>query len=838
MSEAAEVISQPGGAGTERSDPGPAQSADRRAPNFEPSEDEKTVVGEWLKRVTRAEDDEGRKKWAEELPTWRGYVDGTKHDDKSGTKLVRTNMVFATIAAQIPELYARNPVIAVTPTESVAPDQMGLVKKFCTTAERVIDKLLTEEGKLKKRAKANIRSTSTTAYGVLKVLFQKEYRGDPIAVRRIEDTQDNLARIEALAKQLKKTDDVRELALKRDELRSNLKALAYSNEVKIFKGFTIDRLKSEDFIILDDNVGEFDEYEDAGALAHRIWITVGDFQTLFRMEPHAATRYGQPRSDANATSTDKTPQNDQFVCVIEIWDKKAGVVRTTAKGMNRWCREPYAPPCTPQRWYPFYVLAFNQIEGRWRPLSDVELLMGLQDEYNTTRTNYADVREKAVPITFFRKGGGLTQEDIEAFVNRGNKDTIGVEGNPAVPLTQDIMRLDGPKIDPQAYDVTMIRNDMDIVVGRSDASRANLIKPKTATEAEIMQEAMQSRVGERRDTHEDLLSEMGEAALEIALRDLTKAEVQQIAGADAQWPENPQSVEEIFRQVSVRVKAGSSGKPNQQKIREQWTQLMPVVSETMKSVSELRASGNFELANSQVGLLRETLSRFEESLDVDSLIPPIEEAEQGQLAQLQQQTQQLQQELLQTQEELQKCQDALVKAQAGEQVQMKKLEYDQQRAQVEDERTMQSQAQEEARALAEEEAKAQRDHELAMEKERTRQAELAAEDARHERELEHKERLASLDREVADADRSADREHQTEVEKIKRGLPESPDPITKAVEVLVAKIDELVESNMKLAQEVEDNTNAKRVPEYGDDGMPTGVRLEKRPRSAAQPKAH
>jgi hypothetical protein len=169
--------------------------------------------------------------------------------------------------------------------------------------------------------------------------------------------------------------------------------------------------------------------------------------------------------------------------------------------------------------------------------------MGLQDEYDRTRQNYADVREKAVPVLVFRKAGGLTEDDIKALTDRKNKDTIGVEGNPAVPLTQDIIWFAGAKIDPAAYDVSMIRNDMDLVSGRSDASRANLIKPKTATEAEIMQEAMQSRVGERRDTHEDLLSEMGEAALEIALRDLTKDEVKQIAGADAEWPENPEGVE-------------------------------------------------------------------------------------------------------------------------------------------------------------------------------------------------------------------------------------------------------------------------------------------------------
>jgi hypothetical protein len=609
-------------------------------------------------------------------------------------------MIFATIAAMMPELYAKNPTIGCSPTDAVTAQEMGKVKKFCATAEKVIRNMLVEEGKLKKRAKANIRAACATGYGVLKVIYQKEYRGDPIAVRRIEDTQDNLARVEALVEQIRKADDLAELAKKRDELKANLQALASGNEIKIFKGFVVDRMKSEDFVVLDDNVAEFDEYADADALGHKIWLTVGSARELFRMEPHGATKYGQPRTDANQ-KTDDTPADQQFICVVEIWDKKNGVVRTTAKGMNRWLREPYTPQCTPQRWYPFYVLGFNLTEGEWRPISDVELLKELQDEYDRTRQNYADVREKAVPVLVFRKSGGLTEEDIKALTDRKNKDTIGVEGAPTVPLAQDIIFFAGAKIDPQAYDVSMIRNDMDLVSGRSDASRANLIKPKTATEAEIMQEAMQSRVAERRDTHEDLLSDMGEAALEVALRDLTKDEVKQIAGADAEWPEEPGQRRHHLPEVKVKVRAGSSGRPNMQREREQWTQLLPMIKETMQGVAELRMAGNFDQAEALLELLRETLRRFDEHLDIDSIIPPTEKDENGQPvahAQAAAQLVQLQQELAQCKEDLAKCQEELAKAKSGEAVKIREAELSAEQEAREAVRKAEEQAKEDERA--------------------------------------------------------------------------------------------------------------------------------------------
>ena len=754
----ADIDSQPGSnADTEK---GESQSVDRRRPNFAPTQDEQTVVKDWIKKVERAEESPKRKKWTEDLERLRRYERGVQTvDDKKS----RTNMVYATIAGQMPELYARNPAIGITPSDAVPQMRMGTIKKFAATGEKVIRKMLVDEGKLKKRAKANIRATLVTGYGALKKTYQEQFHGDPVIVHRINDTQDNLARVEALIRQLKKTDDPTELAKRRDELSANMKALTSQNEVKIFKGFAVDRIRSEDMLILDDGIAEFDEYLEASALGHKIWMTVSEFRTLFKMEPHSATKYGRPRE--KDSKTDDTPTEEQYVCVIEAWDKRNGVVRTFAMGMDRWAREPYAPKVVSQRWYPFYLLGFNITEGEWRPLSDVEMLISLQEEYDRTRQNYADVREKAVPVLIFRKAGSLTEPDINAIVNRGNKDTIGVEGNPATPLQQEFFYLEAPRIDPSAYDVSMIRNDMDIVSGRTDASRANLIKPKTATEAEIMAEAMQSRVGERRDTHEDLLSEMGEAALEICLQVLTKDEVRQLAGEDAEWPETPQGAEEVFRMVSVRVRAGSSGKPNMQREREQWGQLLPEIQKTMQTVAELRAQGNYDMADAAITLLRETLRRYDETLDLDAIIPPIEKDDNGQPVAQQQAAMELvqvRQQLQEVQQELAQCQEALQKAQSGEAVKVREAEL---RAEEESRAAMakaEEQARNDEKAAAKQTLDEQRAHEMKVAQEARAAEEARIADERAKRELEAKvasERYSALLKaaaEIVKAEISAD----------------------------------------------------------------------------------
>jgi hypothetical protein len=840
-----DVISQPGG----------ETGADRDLP--EATQEEQDAVKLWLQRVDRAERNEERRTWAEKLPDWRKRVYGTQHEDKSGEAMVRTNMIFASIAAIMPRVYAKNPEIACKPTDAVPGNRMGVVKKFAATAEKVLRSLLVREGKLKKRAKHNVRAASTTGYGILKLGYQKEYRGDAVMVRRMQDTQDNLATIEARLLELKKEDDPIQLSRQRDELKSNLAAVASGNEVKIFKGFVVDCVRSEDFLVLDDSITSFDEYAEAGALGQLIWITAGTFKKYFKYDPRGTcTLYNMIGAKDAGAATEGQQSQDMFVCVVEIWDRENGVVRTTAKGSKRWCRQPYAPKYTSQRWYPFFALGFNLVEGRWRPISDVELLQGLQNEYNTTRTNYADVREKSVPVRVFRKAGNMKEEDIEALMNSRNKDWIGVEGNPGKPIADDVMQLDGLRIDPAAYDVSQIRNDMDLVMGLSDASRANLIKPKTATEAEIMQEALTERMGERRDTNEDLISEMGEAALEISLRDFSKDEIKAIAGDEAEWPEQA-SVDEIFSLVQVSVRAGSTGKPNAQQDREQWGKLMPIVSEAMEKVATLRLNGQFDMAEATVALLRETLKRFEENLDVDALIPPVKKDENGQpIAQVQamQENQQMKQELEEVKKALEECQQALQKAQAGEQSRVAKIEADKAIALAQEQSKRDLAAQEHERAQRDAAIKA--DEERAAEEAKRHQRELDADTQRlaEQAELERRDRLErdQMSREDRLAEKKIEAEQATKIRvaEINAGAKQAAAEVgaeakTEAAEVgadakvKTAKAGEKGEAAPKselgqLLSEFKDFMEADRVPEYDEKGMMTRVRVvpKKKPAKA------
>lgn len=664
-----------------------AAAADRSDDEPEIPEAEKAAVRRLLGQIERAK--VLTKTFNETvLPQLRRLNWGSIVGSEGDTQTIRTNLIFATQATLLPHTYAKNPEISVAPTEAVGPNEYQKIKDFCKTAQVALNNMFVDEAKLKRRVKANIRSVMTTSVGWLKLSYQESLKSsDALILHRANDLQDNLSRIEHLIMASKRETNDENLNRQREELKQQYQALMQRPEIRIFKGFVIDRVKTEDVFILDESIREFDDYVHAKKLAHRVWMTDDDYHERYgKAVEKSAVSFGQPAAgdviDEGGAKVEFSASGkdikQSYRAVYEVWDHVTNTVCEVCEGCHGYARAPRIMEPTPERWYPLYALGFNLVEGRWRPLSDVELLRKLQDEYNTTRYLYAEARKEAIPTRVFRKGGGLTPEDIQNLSNRTARQFIGIEGNPAVPLDKDILQLPGIAIDPAAYDVTVIRNDMDMLVGLSDASRSNLIQAKTATEAEIMRQSLMTRVAERQDAVEDMVSEMALSCLEMMLQRFTKAEIQQIVGEGASWPEEP-DLEDIFRKIRVSVKAGTSGKPNLMKERESWAQVVPIINETMTQVAELRAAGQMDLAEAKIELLKETFARYDEKIDVDRFVPRAggangQAAMMQQFMELQQKFVQVQDEYAKCKEELQVCQQERDAAKRGEQAKIAESE--------------------------------------------------------------------------------------------------------------------------------------------------------------------
>lgn len=643
-------------------------------------EGETRLASDFLDHIdAHYKDNEERfKSWEQNRKYWRG----TMHKD-GAAGLVRTNVIFSTMSAILPQIYAKAPDISCSPAPSLAEaPEFGKVKKFAETMEGVLHAKYVREGGLKRRGKEAVRATMATGISWAKVVFREDVDRDPLIEQQLNDIQDNLKHVQMLRSRLRREDSISDNEKTQEELKQSIRGLAERVEVVKSRGIIIDRPLSEDIAVLDSSLHSFDAYVQSPAIAQRIWFDENKFEKSFGFKPEGATQYDSPRRENTSAPTKKSDQKKKWYCVFEVWSKDDNTVYTLCKGLKRYIREPYRPHYLGERWYPFFALGFNLVDGEFYPMSDVELLIELQDEYNTTRTNFADHRKESLPVRIARAGGGLSPEDLERIQKRKINDIVVIQGAAGKPLTEDLFEYSNIPIDPAVYDTQPIRSDIDLVSGATDASRGAVVKAKTATEAEILQQGMTSRTSERQDAIEDWIGEQAIYCAEMLLQKLPLEEVQQIVGPDAVWPQL--SKEQVFSMIQIEVRGGSTGKPNAARDQERWLKLMPIIQDAMLKVAELRAQGQNDMADAVVELVRETLNRFDERIDLSEFIPPafaegdpmaaLEKLEPEQRAVVQQvmqqgmqQLQMLQQQNQELQQQLQQATDVAAKEQVAQQ---------------------------------------------------------------------------------------------------------------------------------------------------------------------------
>lgn len=554
----------------------------------------------------------------------------------------RANLIFSTAQATLPNIYARNPDVSVT-----GAWRNGDVRLFCETLETVLSKQM-RRAKLKSRMKMSVLSALTEYFGVVKVTYQRDIRTDPIIRDRMNDAQDNLVQLEGLIQQLEDPDNRSEAELKRRELEDTIRGLESKTEIVAAEGLVIDRVLFDNMII-DPDVVEFDDYENANWLAQAIPMQRGAAEALYKVDLKSAKAF----KGARGTMGDDKPEavqpagifggvgqaapggDEETICILEIWDKRTQLVHTMADGCEFFCRESYAVEAVGQRWYPYFILPYAVLPGQFVAPCLVDLTEKLQNEHNETRDKFAAHREINKP-GWIGDRESIDQRNVTRFKDSvlGEITLVDAGGR---PLNQVIMPKQSIPVNPADYDTAPIRFDWEQVTGLQDAARSTIVQPKTATEASIMQQSLSGRTAEFRDKLEDLLLEMDEYAAQILLQELTPAQVERYTGPNDieetidpmtgepmpvvkpsyDWPQLNR--DQIFDMVEINIIPGTTGAPDKAQSQEIWTRAFPVVQQLITQIMQCAAQG-IDYSPLEA-LLRETLKRFDDRIDVDQFLP-------------------------------------------------------------------------------------------------------------------------------------------------------------------------------------------------------------------------
>lgn len=561
---------------------------------------------------------------------------------------VTTNLIGAFIDILVALLYARDPDVSVKKAAQVDESGTEQMEAFALTAQIIISHLW-KKGKLKRAARKKVRSILSTAEGWLKCNLLSEKTPQPETEKALNDAQETYARLKAQIMLLEDPDgkDEETLEAEKAEKEALIEELEAKLEVAVNKLFAIDFVRTERVQVSTD-VESIEDYLDAGWIGDESFICVEDalerFPRLTTEDLKSARKYYQQepkelttRENSNAlpqgTMTAESAQTfspsqsgaeqEGFVHVVEIWDRRDKHIRTIIEGVKCWPKEPFTPPYPTSRFYPYFYTAFYEVDGQRHAQSLSWRLYKLQDEYSATRSNFRLARERSVPGVFFNS---TMLDDTEARKIEGSKSqefTALKLSDPAIPLENAFAAKPVPQIDMRVYDPTLILSDMERVSGVQEALSAAINKPgnpSTATEASIQQQGTNARTSSDRDYLEDTLTELAQFTLEQALQCVTNEEAIRIAGVKAFWPYG-MSIEDLFTMAEVSIQAGTTGKPKAPADQQVWATLLPIIKQTIVELRQALANGDTATVQVLTELIKETMKRLGDETDPDRFIP-------------------------------------------------------------------------------------------------------------------------------------------------------------------------------------------------------------------------
>lgn len=222
-------------------------------------------------------------------------------------------------------------------------------------------------------------------------------------------------------------------------------------------------------------------------------------------------------------------ESDEVMEFWEIWDKHTGKWQTLYD--DKWVDEPKDFSV-----WPFYTLDFNWIPRHPLPVSDAELIIALQDEYNESKTQIMEHRRISVMKILSRKNA--LDRTAKQQINSGKvAPLVEVDANP-----QEAVMVFDPKMPMDLYTVAnSTLDDIRDTIGftRNQIGEFQESTPsqgRTAREATIVQQAINIRLDERKDMVLDLTKGVVEAMNDYIIPRWDAQEAMKYGGeACAQW---------------------------------------------------------------------------------------------------------------------------------------------------------------------------------------------------------------------------------------------------------------------------------------------------------------
>ena len=446
-----------------------------------------------------------------------------------------------------------------------------MLKKVGRTMEILFDYFANEQKpRLKPLMKSFVRRAKTCSVAYLMLGFQREYAQlSPDDTAQLEDSRNKLGELQRRMQDMIDGEISDADQSEKYELETLVTDLENKQNVILREGPKFMFPRSTE-IIVDPRCTQLMGFIGAGWVAREFHKSCDEIKKIYQVDigksytPYKQNGKGELAEyhrKADSEDESKGRKDSGMVCVWEVYNKELQQCFTIADGYPDFLVAPKEPDYWMEGFWPIFAITFNDCESETDlyPLSDVHMLKHVQAEYNRSR-EYRRLHREANKPKYAAVKGRLSEMDKEKLSNAPAHAVIEFEslgqGEKVADLVQ---RFESVPIDPALYETNSEMEDTLRIVGAQEANIGGL-SGATATESSIAEGSRMSTLSSNVDDLDEFLSDVFGALGQLLVMELSQETVQEIVGVGAVWPEMDR--ETVAKQIYLKVRAGSSGRPN------------------------------------------------------------------------------------------------------------------------------------------------------------------------------------------------------------------------------------------------------------------------------------
>lgn len=423
-----------------------------------------------------------------------------------------------------------------------------------------------------------VRRTKTLGVSYVRLNFQRIMQKQPDITAKIDETTERIATLSRLTEEMSKG-DIQDGSADIEEMRTTLAALQ-AKETLIVKEGPFWSFLSPKKVIIDPATIHLKTLLGAGWVAEEMELTPDEIMENWQVDVgQAYTEYKPAAGEWERWSETKTGVKKSATArVWRVMSKKNGTEFIICEGYPGYLLPPQPPRIQLPRFWDIFPLVFNEVEDEKNifPPSDVWLARHMQFEYNRTREFLREHRQQNRPAYATPKGA-FEEEDMKKFKSHDSGEVMEMNGlMQGEKIADKLQGLPVMQIDPKQYEVESIYSDILRVTGSQQANMGG-VTGVTATESSIANESQQIDISDSKDDLDEFLTLLVQSTGYIMMKELSLETVQDIVGPGAQWPEMPETREELAESILLQTKAGASGRPNAAQDLSKLERAMPTV---------------------------------------------------------------------------------------------------------------------------------------------------------------------------------------------------------------------------------------------------------------------